>query len=114
MLKKLIAVVYLLLLCLVAVVALTVGVTNSGVTDFNVLFVKTRMSVGSVSALSLLFGFLAGLLACAYALAKLWFRLMLARREIRKLRGAPAAAPGGADAAPGDGGDPYRLEAGAP
>lgn len=85
MLKKILTVVYVLLLCFVAVLALTIGVSNSAVAEFNVLFFKTQMTVSTISAISLLAGVLLCALVFGWIIIKLWFRCYSYRLSLRKL-----------------------------
>lgn len=85
MLKKILTVVYVLLLCFVAVLALTIGVSNSAVAEFNVLFVKTEMTVSTISAISLLAGVCLSALVFGWVIVKLWFKCYAYRLTIRRL-----------------------------
>lgn len=85
MLKKILTVFYVLLLCFVAVLALTIGVSNSAVAEFNVLFFKTQMTVSTISAISLLAGVLLCALVFGWFIIKLWFRCYSYRLSLRKL-----------------------------
>ena len=85
MLKKILTVVYVLLLCFVALLALTIGVSNSAVAEFNVLFFKTQMTVSTISAISLLAGVLLCALVFGWIIIKLWFRCYSYRLSLRKL-----------------------------
>jgi uncharacterized membrane protein YciS (DUF1049 family) len=85
MLKKILTVVYVLLLCFVAVLALTIGVSNSAVAEFNVLFFKTQMTVSTISAISLLAGVLLCALVFGWIIIKLWFRCYSYKLSLRKL-----------------------------
>ena len=65
--------------------ALTIGVSNSAVAEFNVLFFKTQMTVSTISAISLLAGVLLCALVFGWIIIKLWFRCYSYKLSLRKL-----------------------------
>lgn len=85
MFKKLFTFVYVVLLCLIAAVALTIGISNSSMVEFNVLFMKSELTVSAISSISAVFGFVVATLIWVLVVIKLKLKVASLNRHIKKL-----------------------------
>ena len=85
MFKKLFTFVYVVLLCLIAAVALTIGISNSSMVEFNVLFLKSELTVSAISSISAVFGFVVATLIWVLVVIKLKLKIASLNRHIKKL-----------------------------
>jgi uncharacterized membrane protein YciS (DUF1049 family) len=69
MLRKILTIIYFLIVLAVAVFALAVGSSNGQIVSFNIQFVTVDLSVAAVSGFSLLFG--------AIFISLIWFYIIL-------------------------------------
>ena len=85
MFKKLFTFVYVVLLCLIAAVALTIGISNSSMVEFNVLFLKSELTVSAISSISAVFGFVVATLIWVLVVIKIKLQVASLNRHIKKL-----------------------------